>query len=84
MRWDARLQWHNGFYYAALIIVFIWILLLSQIPEAVLSGMASESIAWLLPAFFLGNLLIGTFYFIGAQLLLLALLARRFNQLLRR
>lgn len=70
MRWDARLQWRNGFYYVALVFVIIWLLILSQVPEALLASIPGESIAWLLPAFVLSNLLVGTFYFIGGLLLL--------------
>ncbi|MDX1414924.1 MAG: hypothetical protein R3293_12085, partial [Candidatus Promineifilaceae bacterium] len=69
MKWDARLQWRNGFYYAALIVIIVWTLLLSQIPNT-LASIGSSSLAWLLPAAVLGNLLIGTFYFMGGLLLL--------------
>ena len=70
MKWDARLQWRNGFYYAAFAVIFIWALLLSQIPPQVMEGIGANSLAWLLPAVVLGNLLVGTFYFMGGLLLL--------------
>jgi fluoroquinolone transport system permease protein len=70
MKWDARLQWRNGFYAAALVVVIIWVLLISQIPAQVLQSMSGFSLAWLLPAAVLGNLLVGTFYFMGGLLLL--------------
>ncbi len=69
MKWDTRLQWRNGFYYAALVVVVIWSLLVSQIPQRALQELGG-GLAWLLPIAVLGNLLIGTFYFIGGLLLL--------------
>lgn len=70
MKWDARLQYRNGFYYAALVVVLIWALLLSQIPAQVFESLGTNTLAWLLPAAVLGNLLVGTFYFMGGLLLL--------------
>jgi len=70
MKWDVRLQWRNGFYYAAMVVVIIWALLMSQVPANVLSGIGDDTLAWLLPVAILGNLLIGTFYFMGGLLLL--------------
>ena len=32
MQWDVRLQWRNGFYYAAIIVVVMWLIIASQIP----------------------------------------------------
>lgn len=62
IRWDATLQFRNGFYYAAAAVAVIWSLLLRQVP--------TDKLAWLLPGLILGNLLINTFYFIGGLLLL--------------
>ncbi|MCA9977422.1 MAG: hypothetical protein KC413_16800 [Anaerolineales bacterium] len=62
IRWDATLQFRNGFYYAAILVAAIWSLLLRQLP--------ADKLAWLLPGAILGNLLINTFYFIGGLLLL--------------
>lgn len=70
MKWDARLQYRNGFYYAALVVVIIWALLLSQIPAQLFDSLGTNTLAWLLPAAVLGNLLVGTFYFMGGLLLL--------------
>ena len=49
---DVRLQFRNGFYYAAGFVVFCWILALSQIPGG--------NLGLLLPAFIFSNLLINT------------------------
>ncbi|MBE2224718.1 MAG: hypothetical protein IAF02_24470, partial [Anaerolineae bacterium] len=31
MKWDVRLQWRNGFYYAAIVIVVVFLLIFSQV-----------------------------------------------------
>ena len=62
MQWDVRLQWRNGFYYAAIAVVVGWLLISSQIPE--------DTLVWLLPMMLMGNMVIGTFYFIGGLMLL--------------
>ncbi|MBT3187986.1 MAG: ABC transporter permease [Anaerolineae bacterium] len=62
MRWDMRLQWRNGFYYAAIAIVVMYLLIFSQIPK--------DNLTWLLPLMLIGNMIIGTFYFIGGLVLL--------------
>jgi fluoroquinolone transport system permease protein len=59
---DLRLQYRNGFYYAAAFVAALWMLLLAQVPAA--------SLSWLLPPLVLGNLLINTFYFVAGQVLL--------------
>jgi fluoroquinolone transport system permease protein len=59
---DIRLQVRNGFYYAALFVLLVWILILTQVPL--------PSLAALLPALILGNLLINTFYFVAGLVLL--------------
>ncbi|NHZ71924.1 MAG: ABC transporter permease [Aquificales bacterium] len=62
MQWDVRLQWRNGFYYAAIAVVVVWLLIANQIP--------TETLVWLLPMMLMGNLIIGTFYFMGGLVLL--------------
>lgn len=59
---DIRLQFRNGFYYAALVVMVVMVILLRQIP--------ADLLTWLLPPFILGNLLINTFYFVSGQTLL--------------
>jgi fluoroquinolone transport system permease protein len=34
LRWDVRIQFRQGFYYAALFVIALWVLLLSQLPGA--------------------------------------------------
>lgn len=62
VRWDMRLQFRNGFYYAAVFIAVIMTLVLWQLPQAELPT--------LLPVFVLGNMTIGTFYFMAGLVLL--------------
>ena len=62
MRCDVRLQLRNGFYYAAAFILACWCVVLTQLPAI--------DWAWLLPAFVFGNLMMGSFYFIGGMVLL--------------
>lgn len=59
---DLKLQLRNGFYYAVAVLVAAWALLLTQLP----------AIAWgpWMPALVLGNLMIGTFMFMGGLILL--------------
>jgi fluoroquinolone transport system permease protein len=59
---DARLQFRNGFYYAAAVVAFFWIIAIKQFP--------ADSVRWLIPVFILSNLLISTFYFIAGLILL--------------
>lgn len=59
---DIRLQFRNGFYYAAAFVAFFWIVGLSQVPAG--------GLRWLMPVFILSNLLINTFYFMGGLVLL--------------
>lgn len=61
-RCDARLQLRNGFYQAAAFVVGVWWLLTFRV----------RGVDWgpLLPALVLGNLTIGTFYFVGGLVLL--------------
>jgi fluoroquinolone transport system permease protein len=62
LRHDARLQWRNGFYYATVFVTAFWVLILLQI--------GAFDLRWLLPPLVIGNLLIGTFLFIGGLVLL--------------
>jgi fluoroquinolone transport system permease protein len=62
MKWDVRLQWRNGFYYAAIVIVVVFLLIFSQV--------AINNIAWIMPYMLINNMVIGTFYFIGGLVLL--------------
>jgi fluoroquinolone transport system permease protein len=62
MGWDVRLQFRNGFYYAAGFVALYSILLLSW-PSR-------EDRAWILPVFVFSNMLINTFYFLGGLVLL--------------
>lgn len=59
---DIRLQFRNGFYYAALFVAAVTILVLRQL--------SAFDLAYWLPVILLNNLLIGTFYFIGGLILL--------------
>lgn len=62
MLWDIRLQFRNGFYYATLIVAVTAAILLRQLPK--------DTLAWVLPVFILGNLLMNGFYFISGLVLL--------------
>ncbi len=60
--WDTRLQIRNGFYYAAALMIALWVPLLRLLPAGILPK--------ILPPLILGNLVINTFYFVGALVLL--------------
>ena len=62
MRLDLRLQFRNGFYYAAIFVVVIFTILLRQLPQDV--------VTFLLPPFLLTNMVINTFYFVAGLVLL--------------
>jgi fluoroquinolone transport system permease protein len=62
VRWDMSLQFRNGFYYAAVFIAVIMTIVLWQFPKAELPNV--------LPVFVLGNMTIGTFYFMAGLVLL--------------
>jgi fluoroquinolone transport system permease protein len=66
IRCDLRLQQRNGFYYATAFVVTVYALGLGQLHA---SG-AQLHLAWLLPAVVLNNLMITSFYFVGALVLL--------------
>jgi fluoroquinolone transport system permease protein len=66
LKCDVRLQFRNGFYYAATFVAVFMAVALRQLmrwlPEA--------NLGWLLPGLVLSNMLINTFYFIGGLVLL--------------
>jgi fluoroquinolone transport system permease protein len=62
IRCDVTLQIRNGLYAATLFITAFWALILLQA--------GALDLRWLLPSMVVGNLLIGTFFFIGALVLL--------------
>ena len=62
VRWDMRLQFRNGFYYAAAFIAVIMVGVLFQFPTA--------DLPTILPLFVLGNMTINTFYFMAGLVLL--------------
>lgn len=59
---DARLQYRNGFYYAAAAVALFWMAALSQVPKG--------NRFFLLPPFVLTNLMMNTFYFVAGLVLL--------------
>lgn len=59
---DVRLQWRNGFYYAAAVVTALFALLLAQTP--------SPEVRRLLPAVIVNNLIVNGFYFVGGLVLL--------------
>ena len=59
---DFRLQFRNGFYYAAAFVALIMIVLLNQLPE--------EAVLFLLPILLFENLVINAFYFMAGLVLL--------------
>ena len=59
---DLRLQWRNGFYYAAGFVALYSVLLVGWLDR--------EDRIWVLPAFIFVNLLINTFYFLAGLVLL--------------
>ena len=62
VRWDMRLQFRNGFYYAATFIAVLMAVLLWQFRQA--------EMTIILPVFVLGNMTINTFYFMAGLVLL--------------
>lgn len=62
INWDVRLQWRNGFYYAAIFIVVLFLFVFSQISVT--------NMDWVLPFMLINNMVVSTFYFIGALILL--------------
>jgi fluoroquinolone transport system permease protein len=64
MRCDVRLQFRQGFYYAAALVAAVIVAAITQLPRV------DADIGWLVPPIIASNLTIGTFYFIGALVLL--------------
>lgn len=62
LRWDIQLQFRNGFYYASAFVALFTVLILGLFPNA--------DWRFILPAILFENLLINTFYFIAALVLL--------------
>jgi fluoroquinolone transport system permease protein len=62
LRADVTLQLRNGFYAATGFVAAVWAAILLQSP--------AFDWSWLLPPLALGNLLLNTFYFMGALVLL--------------
>jgi fluoroquinolone transport system permease protein len=62
LRTDVRVQVRNGFYLATAFVVTCSILVLRWLPP--------EAAAWLLPVVLLENIVVNTFYFVSALLLL--------------
>jgi fluoroquinolone transport system permease protein len=64
LHWDARLQFRNGFYYASAFVAVVFIVLLSQF------SIHQKTLALLLPAILMQNILMNTFYFMAGIVLL--------------
>lgn len=62
--WDIRLQFRNGFYYAALFVGLITIILLNRFNPT------PDTLRQILPLFALQNITVDTFYFIAGLVLL--------------
>lgn len=63
---DIKVQYRNGFYYAALVVTALAALLVYRFP----AGAQGLWLNRLLPAIIVNNLLINTFYFVGGLVLL--------------
>jgi fluoroquinolone transport system permease protein len=64
IRRDVRLQVRQGFYYAAAFVAAISVFGVTRVPHV------SGDLNWLVPPLITSNLLVGTFYFMGALVLL--------------
>lgn len=64
MSTEARVQKRNGFYYASIFIVVLFVVLLTQIPRQ------SVNTAALVPGFLVLNVIVTTFYFVAGLVLL--------------
>jgi fluoroquinolone transport system permease protein len=60
--WDARLQFRQGLYYAALVVVGVWVAILWQLP--------AEGVEWLLPIALFIDMSVFGFYFMAGLLYL--------------
>jgi fluoroquinolone transport system permease protein len=61
---DIRLQFRQGFYYAAAFVAAVLVFGLSRLPPF------GEDVDWLVPPIIISNLTLGTFYFMAALVLL--------------
>lgn len=59
---DLRLQWRNGFYAAAAVMLALFVLLLGQLPR--------RDLAWIVPVVIVNNLIVNGFYFVAGVVLL--------------
>ncbi|MCZ6870026.1 MAG: ABC transporter permease [Gammaproteobacteria bacterium] len=60
--WDIRLQFRNGFYYVAGLVVLMFVVLLAWLPE--------QTLAWVMPIVLFGNIATNGFYFMSGLVLL--------------
>ena len=66
LRCDLLLQFRNGFFYATAFVIAIWALLISRLHLLD----TRPNLEWLLPPMVLDSLVINSFYFVGALVLL--------------
>lgn len=66
LRCDVRLQFRNGFYFAATFVAVFMVMALRQL----IHWLPPVDLGWWLPGLVLSNMLINTFYFIGGLVLL--------------
>jgi fluoroquinolone transport system permease protein len=62
---DVVIQFRNGFYYVSAFFILVWVAILQLLPDD-----SRLNMSLIVPAFMMLNLLITTFYFIGALVLL--------------
>jgi fluoroquinolone transport system permease protein len=62
LRWEIKLQYRNGFYYATAFILAFWLVLYTQVPGLDLTAY--------LPGMLIGNLQVTTFYFMAGLVML--------------
>ena len=62
LRCDIFLQFRNGFYFMSVFVLVVWVLLFSFLPEL--------ELGWIMPILLFGNLMVGTFFYIGGLVLL--------------
>ena len=62
LRCDFFLQFRNGFYFVSAFVLLVWVLLFSFLPEL--------ELGWIMPILLFGNLMVGTFFYIGGLVLL--------------
>ena len=60
--WDIRLQFRNGFYYVAALVVLLFVILLAWLPE--------QTLSWVIPVVLFGNIATNGFYFMSGLVLL--------------